>query len=99
MDIDKVYDTVQETKEPAVQRQLIISYILSYLKTLEDDPEARQDIAYNIATLESTDYAQSLDEEDRLAVTLAFASELEEAEEENGDWALLVDIIKSLEEE
>jgi len=99
MDIDKVYDTVQETKEPAIQRQLIINYILSYVKTLEDDPEARQDIAFNIATLESTDYAQSLDEEDVLAITLAFASELEEAEEDNEDWALLVDIIKSLEEE
>ena len=97
MDIDKVYDTVQETKEPAIQRQLIINYIMSYAKTLEDDPEARQDIAYNIATLESTDYAQGLDEEDTLAVTLAFASELEEAEADNEYWPLLVEIIQSLE--
>jgi len=98
MDIDKVYDTVQATKEPAIQRQLIISYILSYAKILEDDPEARQDIAYNVATLSSTDYAQSLEEDDPLDITLAFASEIEEAEEDSEDWALLVDIIKSLEQ-
>lgn len=97
MDIDKVYETVQATKEPAIQRQLILNYITSYVKMLEDDPEARQDIAYNIATLESTDYAQGLEEDDTLAVTLAFASELEEAEEDDEDWALLVEIIQSLE--
>lgn len=97
MDIDKVYDTIQETKEPAIQRQLILNYINSYVKTLEDDPEARQDIAYNIATLSSTDYAQSLEEDDPLEITLAFASELEEAEEDNEDWALLIEIIQSLE--
>jgi hypothetical protein len=97
MDIDKVYDTVQETKEPAIQRQLIINYIMSYVKTLEDDPEARQDIAYNIATLLSTDYAQGLDQEDPLAVTLDFASELEEADEDSEDWALLIEIIHALE--
>jgi hypothetical protein len=97
MDIDKVYDTVQATKEPAIQRQLIMNYILSFVKTLEDDPEARQDIAYNIATLSSTDYAQGLDEDDTLVITLEFAGELEDAEEDNEDWALLVEIIKSLE--
>jgi len=97
MDIDKVYETVQETKEPAIQRQLIINYILSYVKTLQDDPEARQDIAFNIATFESTDYAQSLDEEDALAVTLVFANELEEAESDHEDWELFIELIESLE--
>ena len=97
MDIDKVYETVQETKEPAIQRQLIINYASSYVKTLESDPEARQDIAYNIATLASTDYALSLDEEDLLSATLSFAGELEEAEEDNEDWELFVESIKSLE--
>jgi len=98
MDIDKVYETVQETKEPAIQRQLIVNYIVSFVKMLEDDPEARQDIAYNIASFLSTDYAQSLEEDDPLAATLAFAGELEIEEEDNEDWPLFIDIIKSLEE-
>ena len=97
MDIDKIYDTVQETKESAIQRQLIVSYILSYAKTLQEDPEARQDIAFNIATFVSTDYAQTLKEDDSLAITLAFAGELEDAEPDHEDWELLIGIINTLE--
>ena len=97
MDIDKIYDTVQETKEPAIQRQLIVSYILSYAKTLQEHPEARQDIAFNIATFVSTDYAQTLNEDDSLAITLAFAGELEDAEPDHEDWELLIGIINTLE--
>ena len=97
MDIDKIYDTVQETKEPAIQRQLIVSYILSYAKTLKEDPEARQDVAFNIATFVSTDYAQTLKEDDSLAITLAFAGELEDAEPDHEDWELLIGIINTLE--
>lgn len=98
MDIDKVYETVEDSTDPALQRQLIIQYCNSYVTLLEDDPEARQDIAYNIATFLSTQYASTLDEEDTVAITLNFASELEEAEPDHEDWALLVEIIKSIEE-
>jgi hypothetical protein len=97
MDIDKIYETVQETKEPAIQRQLIVNYILSYVKTLQEDLEARQDIAFNIATFVSTDYAQSLKEDDPLAITLAFAGELEDAQPDHEDWGLLIGIIETLE--
>jgi hypothetical protein len=97
MDIDKIYETVQETKEPAIQRQLIVNYILSYAKTLQEDHEARQDIAFNIATFVSTDYAQSLREDDTLAITLAFAGELEDAQPDHEDWGLLIGIIETLE--
>jgi urease accessory protein UreF len=97
MDVDKVYETVEATKEHALQRQIIINYLNSCVKLLETDPEARQDIAFNITSLSSTEYAQSLDEEDALSITFEFSIELETADENHEDWILLVDLIKSLE--
>jgi urease accessory protein UreF len=97
MDVDKVYETVEATKEHALQRQIIINYLNSCVKLLETDPEARQDIAFNITSLSSTEYAQSLNEEDALSITFKFSIELETADENHEDWILLVDLIKSLE--
>ena len=97
MDVDKVYETVEATKESAVQRQLILNYLNSCVRLLETDPEARQDIAYNITSLSSTEYAQSLDEEDPLSIAFEFSTELETADENHEDWPLLVELIKSLE--
>jgi hypothetical protein len=97
MDIDKVYDAVEEAKDASTQRQLIINYCMSFVSLLESDPEARQDIAYNIATFESTEYAESLEEEDPLSVMLNFAGVMEDAEPDSEDWALFIEIIQSLE--
>ena len=97
MDVDKVFDTVEATKEAGLQRQLILNYLHSNLELLKNDPEARQDIAFNITSLSATDYAQSLDEEDPLSITFEFASELEDADPSHEDWALLIEIIESLE--
>lgn len=97
MDVDKVFETVEATKEPSLQRQLILNYLNSCLNLLKNDPEARQDIAYNIASLSATEYAQTLDEEDPLDITFAFASELEEEDGNHEDWPLLVELIESLE--
>jgi len=97
MDVDKVFETVEATNDPAVQRQLIIIYLNSCVRLLETDPEARQDIAYNITGLSATEYAQGLDEEDPLSITFDFAGELESEDENHEDWPLLVEIIRSLE--
>jgi hypothetical protein len=97
MDVDKVFETVEATTQPALQRQLILTYLNSCVTLLKTDPEARQDIAYNIVGLSATEYAQSLDEEDPLSITFEFAGELEEADENHEDWPLLVEIIESLE--
>ena len=96
MDVDKVFETIEATKEPTVQRQLILNYLHSCLNLLKRDPEARQDIAYNIASLSASTYAQTLDEEDPLDVTFAFASELENEDGDHEDWPLLVDLIETL---
>jgi len=97
MDVDKVYETVESTKEAAIQRQLIVNYLNSCVKLINEDPEARQDIAYNITSLSSTDYAQGLDEEDALSIAFEFAAELETVDEDHEDWPLLAELIKSLE--
>jgi hypothetical protein len=97
MDVDKVFETVEATTDSTLQRQLIITYLKSCVALLKSDPEARQDIAYNIVGLSATEYAQGLDEEDPLLITLDFAAELEEADEQHEDWPLLVEIIESLE--
>ena len=97
MDVDKVFETVEATKEPTVQRQLILNYLNSCLSLLKSDPEARQDIAYNIASLSASGYAQTLDEDDPLDITFAFASELEEEDGNHEDWPLLIQLIESLE--
>ena len=97
MDVDKVFETIEATKDATLQRQLTLNYLISCVELLKTDPEARQDIAYNIVGLSATEYAQSLDEEDPLFITFEFAGELETAEQDHEDWPLLVEIIDSLE--
>jgi hypothetical protein len=97
MNIEEVYTKLELVKEPALQRQFIIDYLLSKVDTLQNEPNLRASVAHDFSGLISVNYARELPEDDLLDVTLNFAGELELLEEDDEDWALLVEIIKSLE--
>jgi hypothetical protein len=97
MNIEEVHTKLDLIKEPSLKRQFIIDYLLSLVDTLENNPTLRIPTAYDIASLMSVDYTRELEEDDLLDVTLSFAGELELLEEDDEDWPLLIEIIKSLE--
>jgi hypothetical protein len=97
MNIEEVYTKVNATKEPAAARQVIIDYLMSCVDKLENSPNLRKPTAHDIVGLMSTEYGRSLKEADPLDITLTFAAELELVEDDDEDWPLLVEVIKSLE--
>jgi hypothetical protein len=97
MNIEEIHAKVNEIKEPAVARQVMINYLMSCVDTLENTPDLRKPVAHDIVTLMSTDYGRTLKEADPLDITLTFAGELELLDDDDEDWPLLVEIIKSLE--
>lgn len=97
MNIEEAYAKVNATPDPAQARQVIIDYLLSCVDALENSPNLRKPTAHDIVSLMSTDYGRTLKEADPLDITFTFAGELELLDEDDEDWPLLVEIIKSLE--
>lgn len=96
MNIEEVYTKANEATDPVQARQVIIDYLMSCVDTLENNPNLRKPTAHDIVGLMSTDYGRTLKEADPLDITLTFAGELETLDEDDEDWPLLVEIIRSL---
>jgi hypothetical protein len=78
MNIGTLHETLNSISDPHTARREIILY----LKKIIEDLGGRNDmseIAYDIASLLSTDYARSLKHSDQLDVILTLAGELEAA--------------------
>ena len=97
MNIDKIYNTIEKITDSDNKRLLITNYLISCLPLLEVSNNYLNKVIYNIASLMSAEYIQSLDENDEINEILTIAGEMEVPTDNSQDnLDLLITLIKNL---
>jgi len=97
MNIEKIYQFLDNKEPNNTNRDLLISYLKECSQSVPKDIENRKSLVYNIAGLLSTKYAMSLDENDPIDKILTLAGELETNDKDEDDgWVNLIKMINSL---
>lgn len=97
MNIKKLHCSLDSEITLDEKRNRIVSFLKSYVENLPDDDEHKRIIAYDIASLMSTKYALSSDNNDAIGDILALAGELEVPDQSNDNkWSVLIDLVRDL---
>jgi len=98
MNSELIYDQLDQPKPENQQRQMLAAYLREQLARRNEYPDQSREIAYHIAGLLSTMFAQSLDEDDPYLETLLLAGELELPDRHHGTatWTQLEELISAL---
>lgn len=97
MNVEKIYQSLDNIETNNTNRGLLITYLKECSNNIPKNTENKRSIAYNIAGLLSTKYAQELDEDDPIDKILTLAGELEvDDKDSDTGWLELIDRINSL---
>lgn len=97
MNVEKIYQSLDNIETNNTNRGLLINYLKECSSNIQKNTENKRVIAYDIAGLLSTKYAQKLNENDPIDKILTLAGELEvDSQDNNADWLELIDMINSL---
>jgi hypothetical protein len=97
MNIEKIYNLLNNEFEPSAKRVELISYLKRCIEPLPSDDDERRSIAYNIAGLLSTNFAESIHNDDPINEVLILAGELETPDENNAQkWEELIKLVNKL---
>lgn len=99
MNIGEIYNNIERISGSDDKRLLITNYLTSCLPILEVSNNYLNKAIYNIASLMSTEYVRSLDEDDEINEILTIAGEMEVPTDNSQDnLDLLIILIKNLNE-
>jgi hypothetical protein len=98
MKSEVIYDKLDQFKPEAQQRQVLAAYLREQLDLRNEHHDQSHEIAYHIAGLLSTTFAQSLHDDDPYLAILLIAGQLELPDRHHGTatWAQLEELIKAL---
>jgi len=97
MNIENLYNKLNSKENSSEKRHEIITFLKKIANNIPTAPAKRQDKAYEIAGLLSTDFARSLSAEDPIDNILTLAGELEVRDEQEAQkWEELLRLINSL---
>lgn len=96
MNINQLHEILNsESADRTIQRKELITFLKSHVMSTEDEVSKRKDLAYDLASILSTDYARSLNDEETIDRVLTLAGELEVDYDVNA-WRLLTSMIQEL---
>jgi hypothetical protein len=94
---DKLYESLDSSEPNESKRIKLISYLKECIEELPANDEERRKVAYDIAGLLSTKFAQNLSEDDVFEDILTLSGELEvESREDDEKWSHLINLIERL---
>jgi len=94
--IDKLHDILDDKNiELNLKQRELVAFLKNQTKYPVSGADERKDIAYNIASLLSTEFAHTLNSSENLDQILTLAGELE-VEYEGEKWASLINMIQLL---
>lgn len=97
MDVERLHKSLNSELSPNVKRDELIVYLKTCVNNLPKDDKVRQSIAYNIASLLSTRFADTLKAGDAIDEILILAGELEVSNESDpAKWLQLCRLIERL---
>lgn len=97
MNIEKIYNFLDSEFDPNTKRVELVSYLKHCIESLPNNDNERQSIAYNIAGLLSTNFAESIHNNDPVNEVLILSGELETSDENNAEkWEELSKLIDKL---
>ena len=96
MNIDQLHETLDNKHiDSDLKREKLVVFLNEYIVSVENNPEKRKSLAYDIASILATDYARFLNVDDTIDNILTLAGELE-IDYEAKAWETLSSMIKSL---
>ena len=97
MNIGEIQNNIETISDSDKKRLLVTNYLTSCLPILTDSKDYLDAVIYNIAGLASTEYIQSLAEDDEINDIITIAGEMEVPADNNQDnLDLLINLIKNL---
>ena len=94
----EIFDSLEGPAPTREHKTVLRAHLFDLLKQVDEDPGSERAIAYHIAGLMATKFAQSLAEDDPYTIVLEMAGQLELPEHHHGDatWAELKKLINDL---
>lgn len=89
-----IYEQLNSNKSEAEKNKLLKSYLSEQVAAFKANPDRGQEIAYAIAGLLSTSFAQALPEDSSVLAALDIASQLELPEQHRQSHATWPDLIQ-----